>query len=222
MTLTRRSALLAPALPLLLPQSAAAQTGFQEGKHYTRIQPAVPGTAGKVEVVEFFWYGCPACYAFETAIQAWAQRLPAWVAFRHQHVFFREQTRPHQRLWFTLQAMGVEHRFRSAIFAAMHAQRNPLDTPEAMIKLLQPAGLDVARFQSVWASFDPKAFSGARIAAANRQAAEQYKVSGVPALAVGGRYIFTVAEAADRRQESPVGASALRLADQLLNSLKPA
>jgi thiol:disulfide interchange protein DsbA len=211
----RRALLAASELPLL------AQA--QQSPAVRRIEPPLPaGADGKVEVVEFFWYGCPACNAFEPALQAWVQKLPPWVSFRHQHVLLREMTRPHQRLWFTLNAMGVEHRFRTAIFAAMHAQGNRLETPQAMIQLLQPLGLDVARFQSTWASFEPKAFSAARIDAVNRQVAERYRLGGVPSLAIGGRWMLDVMGAAERRPESPTGATALRLADQLLSSLKPA
>lgn len=201
---------------------ALAQAQFQEGKHYTRLKQPIPASGSQVEVVEFFWYGCPACNALEPTLQAWAQRLPNWVAFRHQHVLLREQTRPHQQLWFTLTAMGVEHRFRQAIFAALHVHHNPLDTPQAMLKLLGPLGLDEAKFTATWKSFDAKSFGGARITAANRLIGEGYRVHGVPTLAIGGRFIVSAADAAGGRAEQPFGASALRLADQLLSTLKPA
>jgi len=217
----RRHLLQAGAVAALLGPAARAQN-WQEGRHYKRLAQPVPGPAGQVELVEFFWYGCPLCYAFEPALKSWLAQLPAWVAFRHQHLFLREISRPHQRLFFTLQAMGVESRFRAAISAALHEQRIALDTPEQMIKLLQPLGLDAAAFSRSWAAFEPKAFSAARIDNANRQAAQAYQVHGVPTLAVGGRFLVSVSEAAERRNESPIGASALRLTEHLLTSLRPA
>ncbi len=220
--MTQRRELLALGGGLLAAGTLPAQS-WREGVHYQRINPPVASPLpGRVEVVEFFWYGCPLCNAFEPALLAWTQRLPSWVAFRKQHLFLREATRPHQRLFYTLDAMGVESRFRPAIFAAMHERRLPLDTPKAMIELLKPLGLDVARFESTWKAFEPKAFSAARIENANRQAGQAYKVNGVPTLAIGGRFLISPPEASERRAETPVGASALRLADHLLSTLKPA
>jgi thiol:disulfide interchange protein DsbA len=217
----RRQALAAGSALLLGP--ALAQTAvdnWREGVHYTRLAQPVPGPADKIEVVEFFWYGCPLCNAFEPALQAWVKQLPAWVSFRHQHLFLREATRPHQRLFFTLQAMGVESQYRAAIFAAMHQQGQALDSPEAMLKLLQPLGLDAAKFSSAWAAFEPRAFSAARIESANRQAAQAYRVNGVPTLAIGGRYLVSPPEASERRAENPIGGAALRVADHLLSTLR--
>lgn len=219
---TRRETLILAAGAALSGKALAQQGRWQEGKHYQRIAKPIPGPVGKVEVVEFFWYGCPLCNAFEPALQAWVKQLPPWVEFRHQHLFLREATRPHQRLFFTLQAMGVESRFRPAIFAAMHQGGQALDKPEAMISLLQPLGLDVARFRSTWAAFEPGSFSAARIDSANRQADQGYGVRGVPTLAIGGRYLVSPPEASERRAENPIGNAALRLADHLLQSLRPA
>jgi protein dithiol oxidoreductase (disulfide-forming) len=213
MQMKRRPLLLAALASTALPRLSTAQP-LQEGKHYTRIQPPLAlGPAGKVEVVEFFWYGCPACYGVESMLQTWVKQLPPWVAFRHQAAAINGLAGIHQRLWYVLDALGEEARYRSAIFAALHGPQRPLlDKPEAMIKLLQPLGLDAARFQKTWDAFDPKAFSGARIKAANRQISEQYRVSGVPTLALGGRFALSIAQ----------GAVALRHADSLLATLKPA
>ncbi|MBH9551585.1 thiol:disulfide interchange protein DsbA/DsbL [Inhella gelatinilytica] len=192
--LTRREglALLSAAA---LPGIAVAQGEPKVGRHFRKLRQRLASSGSKIEVVEFFWYGCPACNAFEPTLQAWVKQLPATVEFRHVHIGGRAQQRPHQRLFFTLQAMGVEHQFRSAIFNAMHQQRNPLDTPEAMIKLLQPLGLDGAKFQSMWAALDPKAFSGAKIVQADKLT-EAYELDGVPMLGIGGLYTTSPSQAA--------------------------
>lgn len=199
---------------------ASAQS-WQEGTHYLELRQPVAGPPGKVEVVEFFWYGCGACNAFEPALQDWVKTLPPWVEFRHQHLFLRESSRQHQRLFFTLQAMGVESKFRSAIFAALHQRKLKLETVEQMVQLLQPLGLDAARFRSSWAAFEPGAFSASRIEAANKMAATAYQVASVPTLVIGGRYVTTPVDASERKPEKPVGAAALRLADHFLSTLRP-
>lgn len=191
---TRRDGLLL-AGAALLPGMAVAQGEPKVGQHFRKLRQRLPTSGSKVEVVEFFWYGCPACNAFEPTLQAWLKQLPANVEFRPSHIGGRAQQRPHQRLFFALQAMGVEHQFRPAIFAAMHQQHNPLDTPEVMIKLLQPLGLDVAKFQSIWAALDPKAFSGAKIAQADKLT-EAYQLDGVPMLGIGGLYTTSPSQAA--------------------------
>lgn len=192
------------------------------GVHYFPLSEPVPGPPGKVEVVEFFWYGCHACNAFEPALQEWVKKLPPWVSFRHQPLLLREAARPHQRLFFVLQAMGVEAKYRAAIFAGLHQQRLKLDTPEAMLALLEPLGLDGKKFRNTWAAFAPGAFSAPRIEAANRQATNAYRVNGVPTLVIGGRFQTTPVDANERRAEVPNGAAVLRLTDHLLSTLRPA
>ncbi len=220
-TMDRRHTLLTLGAVATVAAPSWAQEAWKEGEHYTRLPQAVPGPVGKIEVVEFFAYSCPLCNAFEPALNAWVKRLSANVAFRHQHFLLREAIRPHHRLFFTLDAMGVESTFRAAIFEALHVQRLRLESLDDMLKLLQPKGLDVAKFRSTWAAFEPKAFSAARIENAQRQATQAYRINGVPTLAVGGRFLISPPEASGRRPENPVGAAALRLADQLLSTLRP-
>lgn len=200
-----------------------AQRQPQEGINYKKLGKRLPGTPGKIEVVEFFWYGCPHCYLFESQLNPWVAKLPAHVQFRHVHVFFGERTRVHQQLFFTLQSMGVEGQMRSAIFKAMHEQGNPMDSIDAAIKLLQPLGLDVAKFRATWASFGPKGFGQARLTAANKLA-EAYGLDGVPSLGIGGLYLTSPAMATqgERQPESESGRRALMIADMLLAKLPKA
>jgi thiol:disulfide interchange protein DsbA len=218
----RRDGLALLSAPLLagVAVPALAQVQPQEGVHYKKLPKRLPGTPGKIDVLEFFWYGCPACFAFETVLEPWIKQLPAKVSFRPVHVFFRENTRAHQRLCYTLQAMGVESRMRPAIFKAIHQQGNPLDTPEAMVKLLQPLGLDVAKFSSTWKAFEPKAFSAARIGAGNKLV-QDYGVDGVPMLGIGGQYLTSPAMAArgENLNVFESGQRVLQYADTLIQTL---
>jgi protein dithiol oxidoreductase (disulfide-forming) len=218
----RRDSLALMTLPLLGAAPALAQRLPQEGVHYKKLSSRLPGTPGKIDVLEFFWYGCPVCYAFEPVLDAWVKQLPPTISFRHLHVFFGERTRGHQRLFFTLQAMGVEHQFRVAIFKGIHEQGQSLDTPESAIKLLQPLGLDVAKFNSTWKAFEPKAFSAARVEAANKLASA-YGIDGVPSLGVGGQYLTSPAMAAtgERLSLPDSGLRALQVVSHLMRSLTP-
>ena len=217
---TGLSLITAASLSAALPVQAQRQP--QEGVNYKKLSKRLPGTPGKIDVLEFFWYGCPHCYAFEPVLEAWVKQLPPLIVFRPVHVFFGERTRNHQRLYYTLQAMGVEGQMRMAIFKAIHEQGNMLDTPEAMLKLLQPLGLDAAKFNSTWKAFEPKAFSAARITAANRLT-EAYGLDGVPALGIGGQYLTSpgMASRGERISEADSGRRALIVAEMLLKTLSP-
>lgn len=220
----RRDGLALLSAPLLAGAAAPAlaQAQPQEGVHYKKLPKRLPGTPGKIDVLEFFWYGCGHCYAFEPVLEAWVKQLPPTIEFRPVHVFFGERTRNHQRLYYTLQAMGVESRMRPAIFKAIHEQGNMLDTPEAAVKLLQPLGLDPAKFATAWKAFEPKAFSAARINAANRLA-EAYGIDSVPTMGIGGLYLTSPALASrgERISEADSGRRALMVADALIKTLSP-
>lgn len=174
----------AGALALGLP--AAAQGGIVEGTHYVRLGQPLPVTApaGKVEVVEFFWYGCPHCNAFEPMLEAWVKKLPEFVAFRRVPVQFREEPfGTHQRIYFALETMGQLEAMHRKVFAAIHNDRLKLDKPAEIQAFMSKNGLDGARFIEVMNSFGVQ--TKARQA---KQLAEAYKIDGVPALGIQGRF----------------------------------
>ena len=195
----------AGALALGLP--AAAQGGPVEGTHYVRLGQPLPVTApaGKVEVVEFFWYGCPHCNAFEPALEAWVKKLPEFVAFRRVPVQFREEPfGTHQRIYFALETMGQLEAMHRKVFAAIHNDRLKLDKPAEIQAFMSKNGLDGARFIEVMNSFGVQ--TKARQA---KQLAEAYKIDGVPALGIHGRYYTSGALAGGH-------ANALAVADLLI------
>ena len=203
--------------------SAHAQRMPQEGINYQRLPQRLPGTPGKIDVLEFFLYSCPHCYAFEPVLQPWVKALPPNIEFRHVHVDFRANTRDQQRLYYTLQAMGVESQMRPAIFKAIHEQGNLLETKEAMIKLLQPLGLDVTKFNATWATLDVKGLHYSRIAAANRLVTA-YNLDGVPAIGIGGLFLTSPGRATrgERMSEVESGKRVLILTDILIKMLPKA
>lgn len=172
-----------------LPRRAAAQGGPVEGRHYVRLPQAqhVQAGEGRIEVIEFFWYGCPSCFAFEPVLNSWIKRAPADVAFRRVHVALTAPYRPHQRLYYTLEALGREAELRARVFNAIHRQRQPLGTPEAMADFVAANGVDRAQFLEMYQSMGVNTACNE----ASRQSAG-YKIDAVPALGVNGRY-FTSA-----------------------------
>jgi protein dithiol oxidoreductase (disulfide-forming) len=164
-----------------VPTIAQAQTP-QAGKEYRSIEPVQPtDSAAKIEVVEFFWYGCPHCYGLEPILKEWVKKLPADVAFKKVHVQFQEVK--HQQLYFTLQAMGKAEEFTDKVFASIHVEKNRLDTSAKMADFLAPLGINKAEFLKTFESF------GVRTAQSRAtKMSEAFKVDGVPAFAVNGKY----------------------------------
>jgi protein dithiol oxidoreductase (disulfide-forming) len=155
----------------------------------------VEAAAGKIEVVEFFWYKCPHCNAFEPALEAWIKRLPADVSLRRVPVGFRDDFAPLQRLFYALEAMGQLDKLHARVFATVHVQKKPLDTGPQIADWVAEQGLDKAKFMEQYNSFSVST----KVTKAT-QLQNLYRVEGVPALGVAGRFYTdgTLAKNMDR------------------------
>ncbi|MGQ3053127.1 MAG: thiol:disulfide interchange protein DsbA/DsbL [Roseateles sp.] len=207
------SALLATAPVLGATGTALAQGGPVEGRHYLALKPPLASTPGKIEVIEFFWYGCPHCYVFEPAIEAWAKQLPADVVFRKAHVAFRANVKIHQRMFYALEAMGKEAATRPAIFNAMHQQGQTLDDTKSQAKFLSALGVDPAKYQEAYNSFG--------VVTKCQQAeklSEAYRIDGVPSIGVAGRFLTSPSQSSggQRLPEHELGQRALQVTDFLI------
>jgi thiol:disulfide interchange protein DsbA len=188
MTLTRRdfsSRLLGAGLGGAMPLVARAQGGPVEGVNYIRLaQPVPTAAAGKIEVIEFFWYECPHCNAFEPALEAWTKRLPDDVAFRRVPVWFREEPfSAQQRLFYALESMGLVPTVHRKVFAAIHNDRIRVRTPEDIAAFALKNGVDPVQLMAAYSSFTVQTKSQQA-----RQTASAYKIDAVPAMGVHGRY----------------------------------
>lgn len=172
-----------------LPSLALAQ-GPVEGTHYVRLEQPAPTSAapGKIEVVEFFWYGCPHCHHFEPYLAAWVAKLPPEIAFRRIPVAFRENPFGiHQRLYFTIEALGLLGTLHPKVFRAFHEEGLKLDKPELIAEWVAKQGVDKTKFMGVFDSFGIQ--TKARQA---RTLTDAYKIDGVPALGIGGQFYTSV------------------------------
>jgi thiol:disulfide interchange protein DsbA len=173
-----------------LPSSALAQSGPVEGTHYVKLSQAVPTSApaGKVEVLEFFWYGCPHCNHFEPYLNAWAGKLPADVVFKRVPVVLRENPGAiHQRLFYALEALGLLPTLHAKVFHALHEEGLRLDNPEAIGDFMAKNGVDKAKFLQTMDSFGVQ--SKCRSA---RALADAYKLDGVPTVGIAGLYFTSI------------------------------
>lgn len=168
-----------------LPHLAWAQKKPEDGAEYKTIDKRVPteAPAGKIEVVEFFWYACPHCNAFEPQLEAWQKNLPADVVLRRVPVAFRDDFVPQQRLFYTLEAMGKLDQLHRKVFQAIHVDKQPTAKEDQILAWAEKNGLDRAKFQETYNSFSVS--NKARRAS---QLQDAFKVEGVPALGIAGRW----------------------------------
>lgn len=155
------------------------------GKNYQVVsKPAVvEAPAGKIEVVEFFWYNCPHCNSFEPTFDAWTKRVPKDVVVRRVPIAFRADFQPQQRLYYTLEAMGLVEKLTPKVFAAIHVEKQKLDSADQITEWVVKQGVDKAKFLGEYNSF-----TVANKASKATQLQNAYQIEGVPALGVAGRY----------------------------------
>ena len=158
----------------------------QAGTDYQVIGKNAPveAPAGKIEVVEFFWYNCPHCSSFEPAFGAWLNRAPKDFAVRRVPVAFRDDFAPQQRLYYTLEAMGLVEKLHAKVYVAVHAEKQNLSKTEAIVEWIAKQGVDKTKFLEQYNSF-----SVATKVKRATQLQNAYKIEGVPSLGVGGRFL---------------------------------
>jgi thiol:disulfide interchange protein DsbA len=165
---------------------AAHAQSFQEGVDYMVIKkPIQTDNPAQVEVVEFFWYGCPHCYKFEPVINPWVKKLPKDAHFRRIPAMFNEEYAQGARAFYALEAIGVEERLHKALFDAIHTgSRLRVADEAALTEWLSKQGVDTKKFAAAYRSF---AVEGKLKRAA--QLTQGYKIEGVPSMAVNGKYV---------------------------------
>lgn len=165
--------------------AAPAAAEFEENVNYIAIQPepeqGKPGD--KIEVIEFFMYGCPHCYHFDPTIKAWEKTKAPDVEFVRIPAMFGRHFNLHAQAYYALEAMGESERLHDAFFAEIHERKNPMKTREAVEAFVQGQGVDLEKFREAMSSF-------AVAAKTNRAAAllRRYSIRSVPSLVIDGRY----------------------------------
>lgn len=197
----RRTLLAAATLSALgLPALTFAQGKPVPGKDFSVLDPAQPvEVEGKVEVLEFFWYGCIHCYNFEPMVHEWLKKKPADVDFRRVPAIFNDRWAHDARIFYTFEAMGVLEKLHAPLFDSIHRSRLNTTSSQAFSEWLQKHGVDLAKFDEAFKSFG--------VQSKMRRALQQttaYRIDGTPSLAVNGTYTITVDQAKSLRGMFPV------------------
>jgi thiol:disulfide interchange protein DsbA len=188
----------AAATPAAAAAGLTAPTLWQEGVNYTRLVPAQPTSvpAGQVEVLEFFWYACPHCYAIDPLVESWKKTKPAYVAFSRVHVTWSEGHRSMARLYYTLESLGKLDQLHSEVFKEIHINGNALVASDpndvAATERLQAAfvkkfGISEEQFKKAYHSFSVET----ALQRADQQV-QRYRIDGVPTFVINGKFIADV------------------------------
>lgn len=171
-------------LPVATPALAQARQ-FKEGKDYKRLDKPVASdaAAGKVDVIEFFWYSCPHCNVFEPAFDAWAKAAPKDLSIRRVPVAFNASFIPQQKLYYTLEGMGKLEALHAKVFRAIHVDKLKLAKDDDIFAWAGQQGVDAAKFKEVYNSFTVS--NQVRRAS---QLQDAYGVEGVPSMGVAGKF----------------------------------
>ena len=189
--------------PIMLARADSTDTPvqiwkFKEGQHYIRMVPSQPtmGGADKIEVAEFFWYGCPHCYSFEPTINAWAAEIPASARFVRIPVLWNTVHEMHARVFYTMEvlarngALADSETFHNTVFQEIQTRGNRLTNEDSIRRLFERFGVDAETFNSTWKSFEVD--QKLRVA---KDLGRRYAIQGVPAIVVNGKYRTGGAEA---------------------------
>ena len=188
--------------PLLLAQaetgSATQDWKFTENQHFARMVPTQPTVGGsdRIEVAEFFWYGCPHCLDFEPHINRWAAEKPANVRFVRIPATWNPLVKLHAQLYYTEEVLARNGKiadpegFHAAMFNEYHRRGNRMTSESAIRDVFERQGVSAEDFASTWNSFEVA--QKLRVA---QDLQRRYAVSSVPTVVVNGKYRTGAGEA---------------------------
>ncbi|MBX2824895.1 MAG: thiol:disulfide interchange protein DsbA/DsbL [Gammaproteobacteria bacterium] len=158
--------------------NSAAAAGYQ-----TLSPPINTSTGDQVEVLEFFWLGCPHCYALEPKMEAWVENKPEHATFVREAPPLNPSWEPHSRGFYAAQIMGIENEFVHAMFTAIHEDKKRMRKPDDIAELAATLGVDEKKFLSTMKSFAVNTKIGRSM-----QLAKSAGLTGVPFVMINGKY----------------------------------
>jgi len=154
-------------------------------RDYRAINPPQPTDSGKkVEVLEFFWYGCPHCNALQPSLRNWLKQKPADIDFKRVPAVLSESWIPLTRAYYALEATGSLDKLHYELFSAIHEKNLRLQDPKILFDWVAKNGVDRQQFQDAFGSFGVQSRTRRSI-----DMSRHYDISGTPALTVDGKYL---------------------------------
>ncbi|MFA6015212.1 MAG: thiol:disulfide interchange protein DsbA/DsbL [Gallionellaceae bacterium] len=171
----------------LLLISTQVYADIQAGRDYKEVSPAQAAHSGeKIEVLEFFFYGCSHCFHLHPKLSAWEKKMPKDVELVLVPTIFRDSWEPMARTYYALEAIGQLQRMHDELFAAWNINNIDLGDEARILDFLGPRGVDRAKFSAAYNSFS----MGSKISRSN-QMVRDFGIRGTPTVIVDGKYAVT-------------------------------
>lgn len=165
--------------------SGAALADAQLGKDYSLLNPAQPASTKKIEVLEFFFYGCSHCFHLHPKLSAWEKTMPKDVELTLVPTVFRDSWEPMANTFYALESMGQQQQLHDALYRAWNEENMALTDADKIADFVAKHGVDRAKFTAVYNSFSMQS----KVTRA-KQMIRSYGISGTPTLVVDGKYVI--------------------------------
>lgn len=163
----------------------AVSADIVEGKDYTVLAKSQPtGDSGKIEVLEFFWYGCPHCYSLHPHLKSWLANIPGDVSFQYVPATLRPNWVPAAKIFYAIEALGITGSLHDKIYDAVHRDKIDLNNESVLFDWIEKQGVDRKKFENTYQSFAVQ-----NQVSRSTQMSRQYQLTGVPALVINGKYL---------------------------------
>ena len=165
----------------------------ESGKDYKELSPAQPiHTGEKIEVLEFFFYGCSHCFNLHPLMSAWEKKMPKDIELQYVPVIFRDSWEGMARTFYALEAIGQQRRLHDDLFKAWNVNNIELGDEVQITDFVAQHGVDRAKFSAAFNSFT----MSSKVSRSN-QMVRDYGIRGTPTLVVDGKYVITGLEPAE-------------------------
>jgi thiol:disulfide interchange protein DsbA len=182
-----------------LAQSARNPAALSEGRNYRLIAQQPLADPSRIEVIDFFFYGCPFCNDLRPMLETWRKQLPQDVTFRRVPTVRRDSWAPLARTYYTLEALQELERLHEEVYKAYHDQELSLSQPDVMADWAQRHGIERERWLALYRSEEVT-----RKVEQARKLTEAYDIQGTPSVVVDGRYLTSSGMTDDVKLVVPV------------------
>ena len=201
------ASMLWPALGIAGAARAQEIVRVRQNIEYRMIEPQPTETGDRIEVIDFFWYGCPYCNQLQPALEDWIKRKPADVAVRRVPVILRDSWAAHARIFYTLELLNELERLHQKVYYSYHVEELAMSKPEVMEQWAAKNGIDRRKWLDAY--FSPEV--DGRMARAARYT-KTYAIEGTPSIVVDGRYLTSGSMAPSIKGVVPVLDELVRIA----------
>jgi len=172
--------------------SGSALAAVELGRDYKLLNPPQPASTKKIEVLEFFFYGCSHCYYLHPQLSAWGKTMPKDVELIYVPTIFRDSWEPMARTFYALESLDQQHQLHDALYQAWNVNNVDLNSEAKILDFVAQRGVDRAKFSAAYNSFSMQS----KVVRA-KQMIRSYGISGTPTLVVDGKYLITGLQPAD-------------------------